>query len=205
MVREHDCGTLHFEEFERDESKTLFGDTFENKIYGKYTAKDVLDASGAVVASAGTLITKEVLKMILASTTRSVTVRSVLTCETEEGVCQKCYGLDLATNNIVTIGTPVGIIAAQSIGEPGTQLTMRTFHSGGVAKEGGDITAGLSRVGELFEARNPKYLAEIAPFDARVDSVEREGGEVTITLHALEKQTREYYITDETMVPMVKK
>ena len=80
--------------------------------------------------AAGTLITKEVLRMILESSAKKVAVRSVLTCECEEGVCQKCYGLDLATAEIVALGTPVGIIAAQSIGEPGTQLTMRTFHSG---------------------------------------------------------------------------
>ena len=82
------------------------------------------------MVSAGTLITKEILRIILASTAKAVSVRSVLTCETEEGVCQRCYGLDLATSDIGKIGTPVGIIAAQSIGEPGTQLTMRTFHSG---------------------------------------------------------------------------
>jgi DNA-directed RNA polymerase subunit beta' len=115
-----------------------------------------------------------------------LSVRSVLTCETEEGVCQKCYGLDLATSELVRIGTPVGIIAAQSIGEPGTQLTMRTFHSGWVAKEGGDITAGLSRVEELFEARNPKYLAEIAPFDGYVVSIESEGNTVHIEMEANE-------------------
>lgn len=130
LVREEDCGTIHFEQFDREETTTLFGDTFENKIFGKFTANDVVDANGAVVLPANTLITKVELAKILASTARIVAVRSVLTCETEEGVCQKCYGLDLASNNIGKIGTPVGIIAAQSIGEPGTQLTMRTFHSG---------------------------------------------------------------------------
>jgi DNA-directed RNA polymerase subunit beta' len=129
----------------------------------------------------------------------AVAVRSILTCETEEGVCQKCYGLDLATSNLVTIGTPVGIIAAQSIGEPGTQLTMRTFHSGGVASAGVDITAGLSRVEELFEARSPKYLAEIAPFAARIVSVESEGNITTVTVEGLDLRTREYYTLDETM------
>ena len=205
LVRENDCFTLQYEEFDRSESKTLFGDTFENKIYSKFTAKDVLDASGKVLIPEATLITKEVLKDIMESTATKVSVRSVLTCETEEGVCQKCYGLDLATADIVKIGTPVGIIAAQSIGEPGTQLTMRTFHSGWVAKEGGDITAGLSRVEELFEARNPKYLAEIAPFECRVTHIEKEGGEVKIGLEAVEKQTREYYIWEVEMNILVKK
>ena len=130
LVREYDCTTIHFETFDRSESKSLFGDTFENKIYGRFTAVDTFDEHEGLVVPAGTLVTKEILKMILESTATRVSVRSVLTCETEEGVCQRCYGLDLATSDIVKIGTPVGIIAAQSIGEPGTQLTMRTFHSG---------------------------------------------------------------------------
>lgn len=130
LVRENDCHTVQFEEFDREESKTLFGDTFENKIYGKYTSRAVTDKSGKTIAEEGTLINKDVLKSIMDSSATKVSVRSVLTCETEEGVCQKCYGLDLATAQVVNIGTPVGIIAAQSIGEPGTQLTMRTFHSG---------------------------------------------------------------------------
>ncbi len=130
LVREHDCHTLQYEEFDRSEEKSLFGDTFENKIFGKFTAADVLDDKGKLVIPEATLITKEILKSVMESSAKKVAVRSVLTCETEEGVCQKCYGLDLATANIVALGTPVGIIAAQSIGEPGTQLTMRTFHSG---------------------------------------------------------------------------
>jgi DNA-directed RNA polymerase subunit beta' len=130
LTREHDCHTVRHEVFDRSEEKSLFGDTFENKIFGKYTAEKVVDAKGKVVIGAGELITKEVLAEVMTSSVTRVPVRSVLTCETEEGVCQKCYGLDLATAAIVAIGTPVGIIAAQSIGEPGTQLTMRTFHSG---------------------------------------------------------------------------
>lgn len=121
---------MHYETFDANEEKSLFGDTFENKIFGKFTAKDVVDAKGKVLAPAGTLITKDILADILDAKVTSVSARSVLTCECEEGVCQKCYGLDLATNNLAAMGTPVGIIAAQSIGEPGTQLTMRTFHSG---------------------------------------------------------------------------
>jgi DNA-directed RNA polymerase subunit beta' len=102
LVREHDCHTLHSEEFDRSEEKSLFGDTFENKIFGKFTAKDVLDADGKLVIPEGTLITKEILKSCpWNQVLRKVAVRSILTCETEEGVCQKCYGLDLATANIV--------------------------------------------------------------------------------------------------------
>ena len=130
LIRENDCHTVQHEVFDRSEEKSLFGDTFENKIFGKFTAQTVLDAKGKVIVEEGDLITKEALARIMESSATKVAVRSVLTCETEEGVCQKCYGLDLATADIVAIGTPVGIIAAQSIGEPGTQLTMRTFHSG---------------------------------------------------------------------------
>lgn len=130
LIRENDCHTVQHEVFDRSEEKSLFGDTFENKIFGKFTAQTVVDAKGKVIVEEGDLITKEALARIMESSATKVAVRSVLTCETEEGVCQKCYGLDLATADIVAIGTPVGIIAAQSIGEPGTQLTMRTFHSG---------------------------------------------------------------------------
>ncbi len=130
LIRENDCHTVQHEVFDRSEEKSLFGDTFENKIFGKFTAQTVVDVKGKVIVEEGDLITKEALARIMESSATKVAVRSVLTCETEEGVCQKCYGLDLATADIVAIGTPVGIIAAQSIGEPGTQLTMRTFHSG---------------------------------------------------------------------------
>jgi DNA-directed RNA polymerase subunit beta' len=205
LIREHDCGTIYSEEFDREEEKTLFGDTFENKIFGKFTAKDVFDAQWKVVIPEWTLISKEILRTVLESSAKKVTVRSILTCETEEWVCQRCYGLDLATSELVRIGTPAGIIAAQSIGEPGTQLTMRTFHSGWVAKEGGDITAGLSRVEELFEARNPKYQAEISPFDGYIVSIESEGNIVHIEMEANEKQVREYYFSDESMAPVIAK
>lgn len=205
MVREEDCGTIYFEDVTRDGKQSLFSDSFENRIYGKYTAKDVVDAEWNVLFPVRTLITKQVMATIIASSAAVVSVRSILTCETEWGVCQKCYGLDLALNNVVAIGNPVGIIAAQSIGEPWTQLTMRTYHSWWVAQSGGDITAGLSRVEELLEARTPKYLATVAPFTAKVTEIEKEGSITTIHLRATERTTREYYISDETMVVSVKK
>lgn len=205
LVREKDCGTLNFDVYSKNDKKTLFGDTFENKLFGKYTAKSILDADEKEIFSKDTLITKDVLETIMESSVDEVAVRSVISCESEEGVCQKCYGMDLATAKVVEKGTPVGIIAAQSIGEPGTQLTMRTFHSGGVASEGGDMTAGLTRVEELFEARAPKFFAEIAPFDATVKSIETEGSTIEITLEATEKKKREYYIIDSEMKPIVSK
>ncbi len=129
IVREHDCGTHHYEEITRETSKSVFRESFEDKIFGKFLAKDVVVGKKALF-EAGTLIDREVLAVLSDAKVESVCVRSILTCETEEGVCQRCYGLDLGQNALVTEGTPVGIIAAQSIGEPGTQLTMRTFHSG---------------------------------------------------------------------------
>src|SRR5690606_10346403 len=107
-----------------------------------------------------------------------VSVRSPLTCKAEYGLCRQCYGIDLARGRLVDAGLAVGVIAAQSIGEPGTQLTMRTFHTGGVA--GGDITQGLPRVEELLEARNPKHRAVLAQTDGRCEIAEKDGMKVVI-------------------------
>lgn len=205
LVREEDCGTINFETYDRRDEKTLFGDSFENKIFGKVTISPVVDESGEVIVDKNILITKALLKKIMASSASRVSVRSILNCECEEGVCQKCYGMDLSTSELVKIGTPVGIIAAQSIGEPGTQLTMRTFHSGGVAQAGGDITAGLTRVEELFEARPPKGAAEIAPFNATVIDVEIDGSNTNVELEATEKAVREYYTVENNMHAVVSK
>jgi len=127
---------------------------------------------------------KDVIKKIQTSDIQEVSVRSIITCQTENGVCAKCYGKDLGTNKEVDMGTTVGIIAAQSIGEPGTQLTMRTFHMGGVA-EGSDITQGLTRVEELFEARAPKSGAIISEIEGKV-SIQQKGKqtELIVTSHA---------------------
>lgn len=158
-----------------------------------------------VLATAGTVIDKEFIKKIIETGVESISVRSILTCETEEGVCQKCYGLDLAHNTLAEFGTPIGIIAAQSIGEPGTQLTMRTFHSGGVATVGGDITTGLTRVEELFEARNPKYESAISELDGEVALIHHEGKNVVVTIQAHELETKEYYLPDDSFIAQVKK
>lgn len=205
LVREDDCGTLNYEIYDREAPETLFGDSFENKLFGRVTAEPVYDENGEMLYDKDILITKSILKKIMDSSANKVAVRSILRCECEEGVCQKCYGMDLSTSKIVNIGIPVGIIAAQSIGEPGTQLTMRTFHSGGVAQAGGDITAGLTRVEELFEARAPKSPAEIAPFDATVTAIETEGSTTTVSLKATEKAVREYYTIEADMKAAVSK
>lgn len=204
LVREADCGTVHYREINRKDT-TQFGESFEDLIYGKFLAKDVFNADKKLVLAKGTLVDKANLKIIAESTTDNVCVRSVLTCESSEGVCQHCYGLDLARSELVQIGTPVGVVAAQSIGEPGTQLTMRTFHSGGTAQAGQDITQGLTRVEELFEARSPKYDAQISDIDGVVESIEFEGKESVLTLKAQSTESVEYFLADDSYKVMVKK
>lgn len=130
IIREEDCGTVHHKVVLREDPKTGFDEKFEDRIYSHTLALDVKDIKGKVIITEGTVIDKDTLAIIEGNKIPEVSIRSVLTCETEGGVCQKCYGLDLAANTGVDIGSPVGVIAAQSIGEPGTQLTMRTFHSG---------------------------------------------------------------------------
>ena len=127
------------------------------------------------------MITEKLAEKIVKAGVTSVEIRNVLTCNTRAGVCQKCYGRNLATGNLVEIGEAVGIMAAQSIGEPGTQLTMRTFHTGGVAG-GEDITQGLPRVEELFEARNPKGQAAIATIDGKVKEIHDDHGKYKIII-----------------------
>lgn len=204
LIRSDDCGTHHYEEIVKATSKSIFGESFEERIYAKFLAKDIV-LGKTVLATAGTVIDKALIKSITDAGVESVSVRSILTCETEEGVCQKCYGLDLAHNTLAEFGTPIGIIAAQSIGEPGTQLTMRTFHSGGVATAGGDITTGLTRVEELFEARNPKYESAISELDGEVALIQHEGKNVVVTIQAHELETKEYYLPDDTFTVQVKK
>ncbi len=169
IVREHDCGT------ERGLSMPIAvqgtagavrrHDDVETSVYARTLAEDVV-VDGAVVAAAGIDLGDVVINDLVARGVDRVRVRSVLTCDSKVGTCALCYGRSLATGKLVDIGEAVGIIAAQSIGEPGTQLTMRTFHTGGVA--GDDITQGLPRVVELFEARTPKGVAPIAEANGRV-------------------------------------
>ncbi|MDD2516530.1 MAG: DNA-directed RNA polymerase subunit beta', partial [Candidatus Gracilibacteria bacterium] len=204
IVAEEDCGTIHHEEIKRKLVNETFNVSFEERIFGKVIAVDLVKG-GKILARAGDMITKDVILAINENEIDSINVKSILTCETESGVCQKCYGLDLATSRVVKIGTPVGIVAAQSIGEPGTQLTMRTFHSGGVAKEGGDITQGLSRVEELFEARKPKGEALIAEVDGVVQSIKYMEKELVITIKANSLETKEHYIPEDDYKILVKK
>lgn len=161
IVRLEDCGTTKFVEAEAYiEGKTVI-ESLKNRIDGRYAFEDVLNPdTGEIIVHKNEMITDEIAQKITDKGIKKVKVRSVLGCSAKHGVCAKCYGRNLATGKPVNIGESVGIIAAQSIGEPGTQLTMRTFHSGGIAGEG--ITQGLPRVEELFEARKPKGLAYIS-------------------------------------------
>ena len=168
IVRDFDCGTTETTEiFAITDGSEAIEDLYD-RIVGRYTIDAILHPeTGEVLVEADTMIQEDDAEAIINAGIERVNIRTVLNCKTHHGVCSKCYGRNLATGKEVHIGEAVGIIAAQSIGEPGTQLTMRTFHTGGVA--GGDITQGLPRVEELFEARKPKGLAVIAEIDGRVE------------------------------------
>ena len=168
IVRDFDCGTTETTEiFAITDGSEAIEDLYD-RIVGRYTIDAILHPeTGEVLVEADTMIQEDDAEAIINAGIERVNIRTVLNCKTHHGVCSKCYGRNLATGKEVHIGEAVGIIAAQSIGEPGTQLTMRTFHTGGVA--GGDITQGLPRVEELFEARKPKGLAVITEITGRVE------------------------------------
>lgn len=189
IVREHDCcehsggavkgiWVTHIRKGKGNKEKI---EDIRDRIANRYAIDDVVHPeTGEVIVKADSVITQEQATAISEAGIDRVHIRSVMTCKSEHGVCQKCYGANLAIGGLVGIGEAVGIIAAQSIGEPGTQLTMRTFHTGGVA--GGDITQGLPRIEELFEARKPKGLATISEISGTVKVDEVKGkNEVTVT------------------------
>ncbi|MDY5911752.1 MAG: DNA-directed RNA polymerase subunit beta' [Inconstantimicrobium porci] len=168
VVREDDCGTNNGIYVQEIKEGTEAVESLEERITGRYVAEDVVDPStGEVLVKANEYVDPKLADKVVKSGIKKVKIRSVFTCKSKNGVCAKCYGMDLATASKINIGEAVGIVAAQSIGEPGTQLTMRTFHTGGVAT-GADITQGLPRVEELFEARKPKGLAIISEIDGTV-------------------------------------
>ncbi len=191
IVREDDCGTDRGLKIGALMEGSEVIEALDERIVGRYTKKTITHPeTGAVILERDGLITQDVARAIEDANIEEVTIRSAFTCNTKHGVCKKCYGMNLATGDEVEVGEAVGIIAAQSIGEPGTQLTMRTFHTGGVA--GNDITQGLPRIQEIFEARNPKGQAVISEISGTVTEIEeiREGlKEITI---AGEVETRKY-------------
>ncbi|MFA4999168.1 MAG: DNA-directed RNA polymerase subunit beta' [Parcubacteria group bacterium] len=181
IIREEDCKTKDSIEVLREDGME-YGHKFSDRIFSRVLAEDV-KSGRKTIAKAGEPVTMKLAKEIEESDVTSVKIRSVLTCKTLYGVCAKCYGLDLGHNRPIKIGEAVGIVAAQSIGEPGTQLTLRTTHSGGVARA--DITSGLPRIEELFEVRTPKGKAALAEFDAVVDSIEEKGNARIVRLKAI--------------------
>ena len=161
IIRETDCGTDRGLDISVMKEGNEVIETLEERMLGRYTRKSVIHPeTKEVIVGANEIITEDIAKQIVDAGIEQITIRSVFTCNTKHGVCKHCYGRNLATGSEVEVGEAVGTIAAQSIGEPGTQLTMRTFHTGGVA--GDDITQGLPRIQEIFEARNPKGQAVIS-------------------------------------------
>ncbi len=181
IIRIDDCGTHDGIDVSDIKDGNQILEPLEERLVGRYVVDDLYTENGKeLLVDNETMITDKIAKKIVDSGITTVRVRSILGCRAKHGVCSKCYGMGLATRQRVNIGETVGIIAAQSIGEPGTQLTMRTFHTGGVA--GGDITQGLPRVEELFEARNPKGLAIISEIDGVVSiNNEKKRKEVIVT------------------------
>ena len=184
IVREEDCGTdqgVVVRDFINEKTGAVI-ESLHDRIVGRFTNKKVIHPeTKEVIVDKLQMITESLADKIVAAGITEVEIRTVLTCSTVNGVCQKCYGRNLATGNLVEIGEAVGVMAAQSIGEPGTQLTMRTFHTGGVAG-GEDITQGLPRVQELFEARNPKGKATIAEIDGKVTKIKEDHGKFKISI-----------------------
>ena len=181
IVRQHDCGTNEGIVVSDIKDGNQIVEKMEERLLGRYPIEDVIDPNTKeVIVDKNTLITDDLAEKIVAAGITSLRVRSVLGCKTKHGVCARCYGMGLATREEVNIGESVGIIAAQSIGEPGTQLTMRTIHSGGIAGVA-DITQGLPRVEELFEARKPKGIAIVSEIDGKVKiSEEKVNKEVVV-------------------------
>ncbi|MBF0747053.1 DNA-directed RNA polymerase subunit beta' [Gemella sp. 19428wG2_WT2a] len=171
IVREEDCGTSRGLQVSALKNGTDEIESLEERLEGRYAKEDVINPeTGEIIVANGEMITLDKAKTIEKSGIESVVIRSAFTCNSRHGVCEKCYGKNLATGDKVEVGEAVGTIAAQSIGEPGTQLTMRTFHTGGVA--GADITQGLPRIQELFEARNPKGKALISEVNGVVTKID---------------------------------
>ena len=193
IVRDDDCGTDRGLLVESLREGTEIIERLEERLIGRYARKTIKHPeTGEVIVPENGLITEDLAKYIEDIGVQQVWIRSAFTCNTRHGVCKKCYGRNLATGQEVEVGEAVGIIAAQSIGEPGTQLTMRTFHTGGVA--GDDITQGLPRIQEIFEARNPKGLAHISEIDGYVlDITEGKDKQQVIVIQG-EVEKREYAV-----------
>ncbi len=197
VVKEADCGTIQgvlVKALVNEKDGSII-ESLKQRIVGRFTNKKVINPKTKdLIIDKNEYITEQIADKIIAAGIEELEIRTTLTCKTHDGVCQKCYGRNLATNNIVEIGEAVGIMAAQSIGEPGTQLTMRTFHSGGVAS-GEDITQGLPRVEEVFEARIPKIKASVAEVAGKITNIENLNGKFKISISTdkeVHEQTTNY-------------
>ncbi|WP_308609622.1 DNA-directed RNA polymerase subunit beta' [uncultured Granulicatella sp.] len=178
IIRETDCGSDRGLTITAIKEGNEVIETLEERMLGRYAQRSVKHPeTGEVLVARNEIITEDIARKIIEAGIEEITIRSAFTCDTKHGVCKYCYGRNLATGSEVEVGEAVGTIAAQSIGEPGTQLTMRTFHTGGVA--GDDITQGLPRIQEIFEARNPKGVATISEVAGEVVSIEENAGSRT--------------------------
>ena len=192
VITEEDCKdkegyTLYAEDVK------FSGETLGKRIKGRVIMDDVIGPDGAVIAKKGKIIEKETSKKIDLLKLDKIRIRSVLKCQAPVGICRVCYGYDLAKNELVNIGEAVGIVTAQAIGEPGTQLTMRTFHTGGVAG-GADITMGLPRIEEIFEVRPPQFKALIADIDGKVLAIEERPKQKVLIVEASETAEKREYV-----------
>ena len=188
IINEDDCGTDKAfkvaDILDRKNNSKI--ESFYDRIVGRFTARPIADpATGELLIDADEYVTDDMARKVVAAGVEEAYIRNVFTCESTKGICRKCYGKNMATGNLVETGEAVGIMAAQAIGEPGTQLTMRNFHTGGVATQSGDITQGLPRVEELFEARTPKGVAVISKIDGEITDIRendsKTGQVVTVT------------------------
>ena len=199
IINEHDCETTDGVMIRRKDD--VAGQSMSSRLYSRVLAENFIDPeTGEVIAEIGDIINYEVARKIAASGIEEIKVRSPLSCELQHGICSKCYGIDLGRGTMVELGSAVGIVAAQSIGEPGTQLTLRTFHTGGVAAAGADITTGLPRVEELFEARKqPKGEAVVAEISGtlHVDQSEKYADLREVIIENSQLVSDEYSIPDE--------
>lgn len=203
IVREENCGDTEGTFLYRQDSERI-GQSFAVRVEGRVVIDDVLDPkTKAVLVKAGTLATKEEGIAVEKAQVERVKIRSVVACKSKRGICKTCYGIDLGRSELVAIGQAVGVVAAQAIGEPGTQLTMRTFHAGGVA--GTDITQGLPRVEEIFECRPPKGEAIIAEVDGKLVEIVTENKKtVTLKIETLEGEIKEYGVPIESTLVVSK-
>jgi DNA-directed RNA polymerase subunit beta' len=181
IIKEEDCKTKEGIIISRETSSGMEV-SIAKLVKGRFLSEDIKDKKGATLFKKDHYITREDAKKIESAEVENVTVRSPLTCKTLEGVCARCYGADLGKDTIIDLGEAIGTVAAQAIGEPGTQLTMRTFHAGGTASVGGDITLGLPRVEEIFENRTPKSAGVISRIDGIVSEIKNDGKERTLII-----------------------